>query len=77
MGVLSDWLDGVVEKAKKVVEEEGVPFLEKIDKLGSELELSADEIKRRSDELVRQAEDEKKGRVVIDAEVVSDKKLDR
>jgi hypothetical protein len=77
MGVLSDWLDGVVEKAKKVVEEEGVPFLEKIDKLGTELEESADEIKRRSDELVRQAEDEKKGRVVIDAEVDSDKKLDR
>lgn len=76
-GFLEGWLDSVVEKASKIIAEEAVPALHKLDQVCDLVEKEAASIKERSEVLVEEAKAEKakalrKKAGIIDAEVVSD-----
>jgi len=74
-GVLEGWLDSIVEKAGKIIAEEAVPALHKLDQVCDLVEKEAASIKERSEVLVEEARLEKekaerKKAGVIDAELV-------
>lgn len=82
-GILEGWLDGIVEKASKIISEEAVPALLRVDQVLDHVENEAKAIKARSEILVGQAEaakleaeaeaEKRKARIasgVIDAEFV-------
>lgn len=58
-GILEGWLDGIVEKATKIIAEEAVPALVRVDQVLDEVERQAEQIKRRSEVLVAEGEAQK------------------